>query len=80
MQEGPSEGVYGNGQVSVRVTYKNGEFHGPCERYHEDGELQEKGTYNMGEKCGEWLETTGGGPPIRTVTYDPCPPGLEDGN
>ena len=29
----------------------------------------EKGTYNMGEKCGEWIEDG------ETVTYDPCPPG-----
>jgi hypothetical protein len=34
----------------------------------------------MGEECGEWLEATGGSPPIKTVTYPPCPPGLEDGN
>ena len=30
----------------------------------------------MGEKCGEWLENPGS----KTVTYDPCPPGLADGN
>jgi hypothetical protein len=28
-----------------------------------------RGTYNMGEKCGEWIEDA------ETVTYDPCPPG-----
>ena len=38
------------------------------------GQLQEKGTSNMGEKCGEWIEEG------ETVTYDPCPPGLQDGN
>ena len=38
------------------------------------GQLQEKGTSNMGEECGEWLEEG------ETVTYDPCPPGLEGGN
>ena len=31
------------------------------------GQLQEKGTSNMGEKCGEWIEDG------ETVTYDPCP-------
>ena len=36
--------------------------------------MQEKGTSNMGEECGEWFEDG------ETVTYDPCPPGLEDGN
>ena len=38
------------------------------------GQLQEKGTSNMGEECGEWFEDG------ETVTYDPCPPGLEGGN
>jgi len=28
----------------------------------------------MGEVCGEWIEDG------ETVTYDPCPPGLEDAN
>jgi len=28
----------------------------------------------MDEKCGGWIEDG------ETVTYDPCPPGLEDGN
>jgi hypothetical protein len=27
----------------------------------------------MGESCGEWLEDG------ETVTYNPCPPGFEDG-
>ncbi len=30
--------------------------------------------WNMGKPCGEWIEDG------ETVTYDPCPPGLEDGN
>ena len=31
----------------------------------------------MGQKCGEWIEVGffGG---QKTVTYDPCPPDLED--
>jgi len=36
--------------------------------------LGTKGTYNMGEKCGEWFE---GG---ETKTYPPCPPDLEGEN
>jgi len=47
---------------------------GPVEFYHENGQLQGKGTGNMGEKCGEWIEDG------ETVIYDPSPPGLEDGN
>ena len=38
------------------------------------GQFLENGTFNMGERCGEWLEDG------ETVTYPPCPPGLEDGN
>ena len=37
------------------------------------GQLQEKGTSNMGEECGESIEDG------ETVTYDPCPPDLEGG-
>tara|TARA_B100002049_G_C15873722_1_gene288631 strand:- start:135 stop:245 length:111 start_codon:yes stop_codon:yes gene_type:complete len=36
--------------------------------------LYQKGTYNMSERCGEWIEDG------ETVTYDPCPPDLEDRN
>ena len=48
---------------------------GPLEFYHENGQLQGKGTGNMGEKCGEWIEEkTGffGGKTAVTVTYPPC--------
>ena len=38
------------------------------------GQFLEKGTFNMGERCGEWIEDG------ETVTYPPCPPGLADGN
>ena len=51
-----------------------GELDGPYESYRENGQLQEKGTSNMGEECGEWFEDG------VTVTYPPCPPGLADGN
>ena len=34
-----------------------------------------QGNYNMGDKCGEWIEEG-----EKTVTYAPCPPDLEDGN
>jgi antitoxin component YwqK of YwqJK toxin-antitoxin module len=57
----------------------DGELDGPYESYsfasyYENGQLERKGTSNMGEECGEWFEDG------ETVTYDPCPPGLEDGN
>lgn len=47
---------------------------GPYEFFHENGQLAEKGAFNMGEQCGEWVENG------ETITYDPCPPDLEDGN
>ena len=51
-----------------------GDTDGPAEAYYENGQLVERGAFNMGEKCGEWLEDG------ETVTCPPCPPGLEDGN
>ena len=48
-------------------------LHGLFER-SEDGSIDERGTFNMGEKCGEWFEYG------KTVTYPPCPPDLEGGN
>jgi antitoxin component YwqK of YwqJK toxin-antitoxin module len=41
---------------------------GPVEFYHENGQLQEKVTGNMGEQCGEWI--VGG----EVYTYPLCPP------
>jgi hypothetical protein len=35
--------------------------------YRSNGNVITKGTYNMGERCGEWIEDG------ETVTYDPCP-------
>ena len=46
---------------------------GPFEIYHENGQLREKGTLNMGEKCGVWQEPGWFGR-TRTKTYPPCPP------
>ena len=70
--EGLCEEYYKNGQLSEKGTYKDGEPHGPFEGYSKNGQLEWKGTYNMGEECGEWIEDG------ETVTYDPCPPDLED--
>ena len=58
----------------------DGELDGPYESYsfasyYENGQLERKGTSNMGEECGEWI-----GSGEETLTYDPCPPALEDGN
>jgi antitoxin component YwqK of YwqJK toxin-antitoxin module len=71
--DGPYESYYENGQLNEKSTYENGERHGPFEFYLENGQLQIKATWNMGEPCGEWISPA-------PQTYDPCPPGLEDGN
>jgi len=87
----PEDGLFEshdeNGQLWLRGTFKDGEFDGPYERYDDDGQLVQKltykdgklhgpveirGTYNNDERCGEWFEDG------ETVTYDPCPPDLED--
>ena len=46
--------------------YSRTPFTGCSVEYHENGQLEEKGTYRDDEKCGEWLEEG------ETVTYDPC--------
>jgi len=71
---GPYESHYENGQLWEKSTYVAGEPDGPFESYHENGQLEQRGTANMGQKCGEWIEDG------ETVTYEPCPPGLENGN
>ena len=73
-EDGPSELYYENGQLSTKVIHKDGELDGPLELYYENGQLMERGTVNMGRKCGMWVEDG------ETVTYDPCPPDLEGGN
>ena len=68
---------YECGSVRKKYTYAQGELHGAFEEYLPKslgGEIANKGYYNMGEKCGEWIED---GQP---VTYDSCPPDLEGGN
>ena len=72
--DGPFEFYYENGQLEEKGTFTAGELDGPFESYHENGQLEQRGTANMGQKCGEWIEDG------ETVTFDPCPPGLADGN
>jgi hypothetical protein len=48
-----------------------GELDGPYEYYYENGEVGRRGTIR---ECGEWFVEG------ETVTYDPCPPDLEDGD
>ena len=79
------ESYHENGQLHWTGSLKDGERHGPWEWYYPNGQLYWKGNFNANErvrddwgtqsaKCGEWFEDG------ETVTYDPCPPDLEDGN
>jgi hypothetical protein len=65
---GPYERYYATGEVMEKYTLKEGRNHGPYERYASTVDAPTlRGMYNMGEKCGEWIENG------KTVTYDPCP-------
>ena len=57
----------------------DGELDGPYESYsfasyYENGQLERKGTYNMGQRCGEWIQDG------ETQTYPPCHPGIPAGD
>tara|TARA_B110000014_G_C20072524_1_gene559516 strand:- start:1024 stop:1452 length:429 start_codon:yes stop_codon:yes gene_type:complete len=67
--EGLYESFYFNGQVDSKIEYRDGEFDGLFERYYFDGQLLARGSYNMGVRCGEWIDE--GGQPTR-MTYPPC--------
>ena len=41
-RHGPWEYYYGNGQLSSKGEYKNGELHGPWEYYYDNGQLWRK--------------------------------------
>ena len=56
LQEGPYESYYENGEPRNKINYTDGELDGPYEHYYENGQLQRKGTLNMDQKCGEWIE------------------------
>ena len=68
--EGLWRRYYENGQLQSRTNWvagrTGGNRHGPYESYYENSQLREKGTYNMNNRCGEWIEDG------EAVTYDPC--------
>ena len=67
------ESYTSQGQRLMTFTYRNGDFFGPYSLYY-DGMLREEGILNG--RCGmQYIEGE-----VNPVTYDPCPPGLEDGN
>ena len=61
-------------KIQLRAILKDGLPHGPYEWLYEDGQYRQKGTFNMGEKCGDWLEDG------LLAAYPPCRSNLEDRN
>ena len=44
------------GPHTTSYTYTDGVRHGPAWSQYKNGELEERGTASMDQKCGEWLE------------------------
>ena len=59
---GPFESYYGNGQLQIKGTYKNGVFHGPYQLYYENGQLSEDGIYKDGKLHGPYENYFSQGP------------------
>jgi hypothetical protein len=80
--DGPYEFYNENGQLTSRTIYRAGERHGLFESYEGNGQLNARGYLNMALFCGEWIRVGHrfGQTTTTTSTYDPCPPGLADGN
>lgn len=91
LKDGKWDGVlrtyHESGQILQTSSFKNGLRHGPYRTlfwfgnvvgYGRPSQGVRGGTYNMGEMCGEW--TIGSAFIGEAKTYDPCPPGVEDGN
>lgn len=69
--EGLYEAFYFNGAVESSINYKDTEYHGLFERYYFNGELMAKGMYEMGARCGDWIDDGGDGDEV----YPDCPGG-----
>jgi hypothetical protein len=61
-------------KIQLRATLRDGVPHGSYEWFHEDGRYRQKGTFNMGEKCGDWFEDE------LLASYPPCPSDFGDRN
>jgi hypothetical protein len=48
------ERYYENGSLYQKGSLKNGELHGPFERFDETGRAVEKGHMSMAKRCGKW--------------------------
>ncbi len=65
--EGLYESYFFNGQLESRINYSDREYHGPLERYYGNGDLIAKGMYEMGSRCGDWIDVGG-----NDEIYPPC--------
>ena len=61
-------------KIQLRATLRDGLPHGSYEWFYEDGQYRQKGTFNMGEKCGDWFEDG------VLAAYPLCPSAFEDRN
>ena len=61
-------------KIQLRATLRVGLPHGAYEWFYEDGRYRQKGTFNMGVKCGDWFEDG------TLAAYPPCPSDFGDRN
>ena len=66
--DGLYESFYFNGQLDSRLMYSGTEYHGAFERYYANGDVIAKGMYEMGARCGDWIDVGG-----NDEVYPPCP-------
>ena len=66
--DGLYESFYFNGQLDSRILYADTEYHGAFERYYFNGNVIAKGMYEMGSRCGDWIDVGG-----NDEIYPPCP-------
>ncbi|UTW66311.1 tetratricopeptide repeat protein [bacterium SCSIO 12643] len=66
---GPSSSYYGNGQISVKGNYWNGNETGVWETYYSNGQLKSKGKYIHGDKDGDWIYYHDNGKKLLEETY-----------
>ena len=66
--DGLYESHYFNGQLDSRIRYSETEYHGAFERYYANGDMIAKGMYEMGARCGDWIDVGG-----NDEVYPPCP-------
>ncbi len=66
--DGLYESYYFNGQLDSRLLYSETEYHGAFERYYANGDVIAKGMYEMGARCGDWIDVGG-----NDEVYPPCP-------